>query len=98
LESQLHEHGPMPWAALREGLRGHESEAFAFKLMAGYELGADGEDGDELNELRHLINRMLIEHLKAEETGAIEAAKTDPGALKRYRELQARRLLLESAT
>ena len=41
---------------------------------------------------------MLIEHLKAEETGAIEAAKTDPGALKRYRELQARRLLLESAT
>ena len=46
--------------------------------MTGYELGADGEDGDELNELRHLINRMLIEHLKSEETGAIEAAKTDP--------------------
>jgi hypothetical protein len=41
---------------------------------------------------------MLIEHLKAEETLAIEAAKVDPGALKRYRELQARRLLLESAT
>ena len=98
LESQLHEHGPMPWAALREGLRGHESEAFAFKLMAGYELGADDDDGEERNELRHLINRMLIEHLKSEETGAIEAAKTDPGALKRYRELQARRLLLESAT
>ncbi|MBE0472937.1 DNA primase [Rhodoferax sp.] len=98
LESQLHEHGPMPWAALREGLRGHESEDFACKLMAGYELGADSDADEELNELRHLINRMLIEQLKAEETGAIEAAKTDPGALDRYRELQARRLLLESAT
>jgi len=98
LERQLHEHGPMPWAALREGLRGHESEAFAFKLMAGYEFGADSDASEELIELRHLINRMLIEHLKAEETGAIEAAKVDPGALERYRELQARRLLLESAT
>jgi DNA primase len=98
LESQLHEHGPIPWVALREGLQGHESEAFALKLMAGYELGADSDAAEELNELRHLINRMLIEHLKTEETLAIEAAKVDPGALQRYRELQARRLLLESAT
>ena len=95
LESQLHEHGPIPWVALREGLQGHESEAFALKLMAGYELGADSDAAEELNELRHLINRMLIEHLKTEETLAIEAAKVDPGALQRYRELQARRLLLE---
>jgi len=98
LESQLHEHGPIPWVALREGLQGHESEAFAFRLMAGYELGADSDVAEERNELRHLINRMLIEHLKAEETLAIEAAKVDPSALQRYRELQARRLLLESAT
>jgi DNA primase len=98
LESQLHEHGPIPWVALREGLQGHESEAFALKLMAGYELGADSDAAEELKELRHLVNRMLIEHLKAEETLAIEAAKLDPGALQRYRELQARRLLLESAT
>ena len=98
LESQLHEHGPIPWVALREGLQGHESEAFALRLMAGYELGADSDVAEERNELRHLINRMLIEHLKAEETLAIEAAKVDPRALQRYRELQARRLLLESAT
>jgi DNA primase len=98
LEGQLHEHGPIPWVALREGLQGHESEDFALKLMAGYELGTDSDAAEELNELRHLINHMLIEHLKAEETLAIEAAKVDPGALKRYRELQARRLLLESAT
>ena len=98
LESQLHEHGPIPWVALREGLQGHESEPFALKLMAGYELGADSDAAEELNELRHLINRMLIEHLKTEETLAIEAAKVEPGALLRYRELQARRLLLEAAT
>ncbi|MDP3335576.1 MAG: DNA primase, partial [Rhodoferax sp.] len=78
LESQLHEHGPIPWVALREGLQGHESEDFALKLMAGYELGADSDAAEELNELRHLINRMLIEHLKTEETLAIEAAKVDP--------------------
>ncbi|WP_296490221.1 DNA primase [Rhodoferax sp.] len=98
LEGQLHEHGSIPWVALREGLQGHESEPFALKLMAGYELGADSDAAEELNELRHLINRMLIEHLKAEETLAIEAAKVEPGALLRYRELQARRLLLEAAT
>jgi DNA primase len=83
---------------LREGLQGHESEACALKRMTGYELDADSDAAEELKALRHLVNRMLIEHLKAEETLAIEAAKLDPGALQRYRELQARRLLLESAT
>jgi len=39
---------------------------------------------------------MLIEQIKADETLAIEAAKADPTALLRYRELQARRRLLES--
>ena len=34
LEMQLHEHGPQPWAALREGLRGHAHEAFALRTMA----------------------------------------------------------------
>jgi len=98
LESQLHEHGPQPWVALREGLRGHDSESFALKLMAGYELGtaSDNNDAESHSELRHLLNRMLIEQLKIDETLAIEAAKADPGALQRYRELQARRMMLES--
>jgi DNA primase len=97
LESQLHEHGPQPWVALREGLRGHESEAFALKLMTGYELGTASNEAEAAGELRHLLNRMLIEQLKIDETLAIEAAPTDPAALQRYRELQARRRLLESA-
>ena len=40
---------------------------------------------------------MLVEHLKGMETLEIQAAQTDPQALQRYRELQARRLALESA-
>jgi DNA primase len=39
----------------------------------------------------------LIEQLKVQETEAIQAAEADPGALQRYRELQARRLKLEAA-
>jgi len=97
LERQFHEHGPQAWVALREGLAGHESEAFALKLMAGFELGASGDEPEALTELRHLLNRMLIEQLKADETLAIEASRTDPNALGRYRELQARRLALEAA-
>jgi DNA primase len=97
LERQFHEHGPQAWVALREGLAGHESEAFALKLMAGFELGASGDEPEALTELRHLLNRMLIEQLKADETLAIEASRTDPNALGRYRELQARRLALEAS-
>jgi DNA primase len=33
LEAQLHDHGALPWGALREGLRGDPLEAFAMKLM-----------------------------------------------------------------
>jgi DNA primase len=97
LESQLHEHGPQPWVALREGLRGHESEELAVRLMTGFELGAADETGESASELRNLLNRMLVERLKVQETEAIHAAKADPTALHRYRELQARRRQLESA-
>ena len=107
LESQVHEHGPQPWGALREGLRGFESEDLAVRLMSGPPLdesGEAGEAGDAArsaesdHELRSLLNRMLVERLKAQETEAIEAAKADPSALLRYRDLQARRRELEAAT
>jgi DNA primase len=97
LERQLHEHGPQPWVALREGLKDHETENFTLNLMAGYELGSDNDSTEALIELRHLINRMLIEQLKFEETLAIEASKSDPSALARYRDIQTRRLVLEAS-
>ena len=98
LERQLHEHGPQPWVALREGLKGEAIEDYALNLMAGFELGSDTDTAEAQIELRHLINRMLIEQLKVEEDLAIVAAKTDPSALKRYRELFNRRKVLTSAT
>ncbi|MEP6791575.1 MAG: DNA primase, partial [Ramlibacter sp.] len=95
LDSQLHEHGPLPWGTLREGLQGHPSELLALKLMADAQaLGPQG--AESAAELRDLLNRMLIERLKAQETEAISAAATDAGALERYRELQARRMELEA--
>ncbi len=96
LESQLHENGPQPWVALREGLRGHESEELALRLMSEHELGEADASEESIRELRNLLNRMMIERLKAQETDAINAAKADPTALHRYRELQTRRLKLES--
>jgi DNA primase len=91
LESQLHEHGPQPWVALREGLRGHEGEEIAVRLMAGHELGNGDETGELMVELRNLLNRMLVDRLIAQETAALQASKTDPTALDRYRELHTRR-------
>lgn len=96
LESQLHEHGAQPWVALREGLRGHESEEIVVRLMSTHEIGAEDEKLAASDELRKLLNRMLVERLKAQETEAIAAAKSDPTALQRYRELQARRRQLEA--
>jgi len=97
LESQLHEHGPQPWAALREGLREHPSEELALKLMSGPELASADSHTETPQELRNLLNRMLVEQLKTQETEAIAASTTDPTALQRYRELQARRRELEAA-
>ncbi|WP_114969299.1 DNA primase [Rhodoferax ferrireducens] len=97
LESQLHEHGPQTWVALREGLREHEGAELALRLMTDHEIG-DAEEADESAiELRNLLNRMLVERIKIQQTEAITASKADPTALLRYRELQSRRLQLEAA-
>ena len=99
LETQLHEHGPLAWGALREGLREHEFEDAALRFMAGPVSAVDApEETDEsTRELRSLLNRMLVERLKVQETEAIEASKADPAALQRYRELQTRRRQLEKS-
>ncbi len=94
LEGQLHEHGPQPWGILREGLQGQDFEGLAMRLMANPEM-APAEATESARELRGLLNRMLVERLKQQETQTIEAATTDPQALERYRALQARRRELE---
>jgi DNA primase len=94
LDAQVHEHGPVPWGALREGLRGHAAEPLALKLMSD---SHSVSPADSAAELADLLNRMLVERLKAQETEAIAASASDPGALERYRTLQARRRNLEAS-
>jgi DNA primase len=98
LERQLHEHGPQPWGAMREGLRGHDSEPLALRLMGAHEMAGSDAHEDALQELRNLLRRMLVEHIKTQVTAAIDASRSDPTALQRYRELQARRRELEAAS
>ena len=94
LESQLHDQGPLAWDALRSGLQGHEAQEKAEQIMAGATVSEAPSD-ESAPELRDLLNRMLVEHIKEQETEAIEASKADPAALLRYRELLARRRQLE---
>ncbi|MFO1261914.1 MAG: DNA primase [Rhodoferax sp.] len=96
LEAQLHEHGPLPWGALRESLQGHAEEDTAVALQAHAAPVGDGAMADAALELRDLLNRMLIEDLKSQETEAIARADADPGALARYRQLHNRRLQIEA--
>jgi DNA primase len=97
LEGQYHEHGAQTWAVLREGLRETLSETLALQLMDGFEFGNEADLNEVTRELRHLLNRMLIDHLKIQETLAIDSAKSDPSALAHYRDLQARRRALEAS-
>ncbi|MBV5295385.1 MAG: DNA primase [Curvibacter lanceolatus] len=95
LESQFHEHGAVPWAVLRESLRGQAFEALAVKLMTGSHAQTEGEIKELRAELRGVLNRMLVEQLKLQEKQAIEAVRHDPAALERYRALFKRRTELE---
>ena len=113
LEAQLHDHGALPWGALREGLRGAELEPFALKLMAEApsassndlqkkdDLTAETNSQDAIreaqHELRSLLNRMHIDRLKALETEVIEAAKADPTQLAKYKDIVERRKKLEAS-
>ena len=105
LEGQWHEHGPQPWAVVQLALEGQPfatlaqrlvSQALALTLPRDDE-GTPAEDNpaDLQRDLREMLDRMLIDDLKQRETQAIEQATTEPGALQTYRDLQARRLLLE---
>ncbi len=93
LEAQMHEHGALPWEALREQLREHPSADLVLRLMSGPAIPVQPVE-ESAPELRDLLNRMLVDDIKAQETEAIEAAKSDPSALQRYKALRARRVEL----
>jgi DNA primase len=82
----LHEHGPQPWAALREGLREHPQETYAVQQVAQIPEGIE-PDWDEvrniLQQLGELRRQQELQQLAA-------LAATDPAAMQRYRELLAK--------
>ncbi|WP_342128440.1 DNA primase [Hydrogenophaga sp. OTU3427] len=88
LEAQLHEHGAQPWAALREGLRGHAFEAFALQQVEQATAGNDAEA--ELIELRDVMDRLRLDQWENEASELAPLAADDPAALQRLRELSAR--------
>jgi DNA primase len=102
LDSQLHEHGVQPWAALREGMRGMDFEALAERLMSVAESGPvpEGEEAQHLaeaaRELTSVLDFMLDDLLKAQQSEAIAAVGKDPKALERYKALETRRLELRA--
>ena len=97
LEAQLNEHGPQPWAAMREALRGFEHEAFAC-AQAEQLVSTEDSDDPEAEEIREVMTRLRIERLKVQEKEAIALAATDPTQAQRYRELLAERIALEHRT
>ncbi len=103
LEMQWLEHGPRPWAVLREQLQGQEydgrasgGQALAERVMTGSHAQTEGDEAELRCELRDLLNRMLVDTIKHEQSALIAAAAHDPQALQRYRQLQERRHALEN--
>ncbi len=105
LDHQHHEHGNQAWGALREGLRGNESEDLALRVMATAFtplLDDDGQPKPETQtpeqqrkeaglELRGILNKILFESLDAQMKEAIAEAAADPTAMQRYKALFERR-------
>jgi DNA primase len=105
LDQQHHEHGHQAWGALREGLREHESEDLALRVMATAFTPLLDDEGKPMPEsltpaqqhkeagleLRGILNKILFESLDAQMKEAIAEAAADPTAMQRYRALFERR-------
>jgi DNA primase len=104
LESQFHDHGPLAWSALDTELQTQSFAPLARKLMASHqpvdpntESSVSPEEARQ--ELRQLLNLMLIDRLHQLQTQALADAQAqqDPHALARWRSLDKRRKELLSA-
>jgi DNA primase len=105
LDHQHHEHGNQAWGALREGLREHESEDLALRVMATAFTPLLDDEGQPMPEsltpeqqrkeagleLRGILNKILFESLDAQMKEAIAEAAADPTAMQRYKALFERR-------
>lgn len=80
LESQLHEHGPQPWAALREALREHPFEKHAMTQLSQLH---EGIESDWL-EVRSILDRLIKLDRQREMSEIAPRVATDPDARQRY--------------
>ncbi len=85
LEAQLHEHGAQPWAALREGLRGHAQEGYAAQQVEQIPEGIE----PTWEETRPIIDELLRRAQQQELEALAAQAASDPQALARFKELSA---------
>jgi DNA primase len=98
MESQFHEYGPLGWSALQSEMQGQPFAEDAARWMQQQALHAQAEPAapdvyESRQELRRLLNLMLIDRLKQLETEALAQAQSgqDPEALQRYKSLHERR-------
>ena len=87
LESQLHDHGEQPWAALREGLRGHAYEQHAVTQIAQMHDGVESH----WSEVRSILDDLFVEQFKHEQAAIVARGDSflkDPIARQRYQMLQ----------
>ena len=87
LERYLHEHGPTPWAVLEQALNDTEWADAAPRLVPQSVLADEMQFAD----LRRVVDGMWIKSLQTQQEALIQQVATDPQALTRWRELEARR-------
>ncbi|MNF01618.1 hypothetical protein D3C80_2006310 [compost metagenome] len=72
--------------------------ALAERLMTGPHAQPEGELPELRRELRGVLNRILIDHIKQETHATAMAIASDPHAAQRLRDLYARLQFLENET
>ena len=101
LEAQFQEYGAQPWAVLRERLQECMDAGvapLAERLMTGPHAQPEGELPELRRELRGVLNRVLIDHLKQRTHTVAMAISTDPHAAQQLRDIYTRLQFLENET
>ncbi len=82
LESDLTEHGPRPWAALRAALGANQLLQDAVANWAG-----DSDSEDDFSDLRRLLDGRLLEALAEQQRELAHAVTGDPAARETFQRL-----------
>jgi len=101
LEAQFQEYGAQPWAVLRERLQQCVDAGvapLAERLMTGPHAQPEGELPELRRELRGVLNRVLIDHLKQQSHTVAMAISTNPHAAQQLRDIYTRLQFLENET